>query len=156
MVSMMDILSGAAPLMVDVRQSGPAQANAARMARSGQEERGRLTCRHKTATSWRKTRISAFLDACAGVSSPSQPKSWQKISRGVWTSWRAMIAGLYSPKANATGQRHGPGFRHLQASSQAALALNWPESRREGRPTCPVVGQRAAARVTIGVWTARG
>jgi hypothetical protein len=58
---------------------GRRRVNAARTARSGQEERGRLTCRRKTATSWRKTRISAFLDACARASSPSQPKSWQKI-----------------------------------------------------------------------------
>jgi len=48
-------------------------------ARSGQKERGRLTCRPKTATSWRKTRISAFLDACARASSPSQPTSWHKL-----------------------------------------------------------------------------
>ena len=48
-------------------------------ARSGQKERGRLTCRGKTATWWRTTRISALLDACARASSPSQPTSWQKI-----------------------------------------------------------------------------
>jgi hypothetical protein len=58
---------------------GSRRVNAARTARSGQKERGRLTCRRKTATSWRKRRISAFLDACARASSPSQPKSWQKI-----------------------------------------------------------------------------
>jgi hypothetical protein len=48
-------------------------------ARSGQKERGRLTCRRRTVTSWRKTRISAFLDACARASGPSQPMSGQKI-----------------------------------------------------------------------------
>jgi hypothetical protein len=48
-------------------------------ARSGQKERGRLPCRGKTAAWWRKTRISALLDACVRASSPSQPTSWQKI-----------------------------------------------------------------------------
>jgi CRP-like cAMP-binding protein len=46
--------------------------NAESTARSGQEGRGRATCRRKTATSCRNTRISAFLDACLRASSASQ------------------------------------------------------------------------------------
>ena len=46
--------------------------NAESTARSGKEGRGRATCRRKTATSCRNTRISAFLDACRRASSASQ------------------------------------------------------------------------------------
>jgi transposase len=64
-------------------------------------------------------RISAFLDACAGVSSPSQPKSWQKISSGVWTSWRAMIAG-------STARRRTPKVNTMdQVSAPTGLGRTW-------------------------------
>jgi hypothetical protein len=50
-----------------------ATATAAGTARSAQSGRGRATCRRKTATSCRSTRISASLAASLRVSSVSQP-----------------------------------------------------------------------------------
>jgi hypothetical protein len=52
--------------------------NAARMARPGQVGHGLVTCRRSTATSWRSTSSSAFLDVCPRASSASQPRSWQR------------------------------------------------------------------------------
>jgi hypothetical protein len=43
---------------------GSRRVNADSVARSGQVGRGRATCRRRTATSCRSTRISVFLDAC--------------------------------------------------------------------------------------------
>src|SRR6266536_372162 len=50
--------------------------------------RGRVTCRRSTATSWRSTSSSAFLDVCPRASSASQLVSWQKM----WLRSRSVMA----------------------------------------------------------------
>jgi len=61
---------------------GRRRINAARAARSGQKERGRLTYRPKTAAWWRTTRISAFLDAC-GPAVRASRRAGRRSGRGV-------------------------------------------------------------------------
>jgi len=58
---------------------GSSRINAARTARSGQDKRGFGCCRRRIATSWRRTRISAFLAAVVRVSSISQSSTRQKV-----------------------------------------------------------------------------
>jgi hypothetical protein len=52
----------------------------------------------------------AFLDACARASSPSQPKSWQKIRERSLSVMLAMIAGLHSPRRTAQVNAMDQGF----------------------------------------------
>ena len=54
---------------------GSTRARADRIARSGHESRGRLTCRRSTATSWRNASNSAVTAASLRASAASQPNS---------------------------------------------------------------------------------
>jgi hypothetical protein len=87
------------------RQAGDSnRVRAANTARSAQDNRGLLTWRRNTATSWRSRRISAFLDCVLRASSPSQAR----ICRRIRYNSRTATTGDHArrpPYSDAAGHR---------------------------------------------------
>ena len=95
--------------------------NAATTARSTQDSRGLLTWRRNTATSWRSTRISAFVEYALRASSPSQARTCQKI-RYSSRSATADDPARQPQSSDAPSHRRGRPVRHPHRPSRADRA----------------------------------
>ena len=107
--------------------AGSSRASAARTAPSVQSSRGRVTWRRRTALSWRRIRISAFLDAWVRSSRRSQLKTriMMRYRRRIGTDRDLALTTVIQPsrrsRPNWSLGRYRP-LPHQQAESRGAAA----------------------------------